>query len=62
MTHSVLQELFNGDSALMNEVVRLIGEVSTLDEAMVIFNSEVHVDDENEAVADFMELLKKYFS
>lgn len=56
------KELFNGDSARMNEVVRLIGEVSTLDEAMVIFNSEVHVDDENEAVADFMELLKKYFS
>ncbi len=56
------KELFNGDSARMNEVVRLVGEVSTLDEAMAVFNSEVHVDDENEAVADFMELLKKYFS
>lgn len=56
------KELFNGDAARMNEVIRLLGETSSLDKAMVIFNSEVYVDDENEAVADFVELLKKYFS
>lgn len=56
------KELFNGDSARMNEVVRLVGEASTLAEAMAVFHSEVHVNDENEAVTDFMELLKKYYS
>lgn len=56
------KELFDGDSARMNEVIRLLGETSSLDKAMVIFNSEVYVDDENEAAADFVELLKKYFS
>ncbi|WP_244074376.1 hypothetical protein [Bacteroides uniformis] len=57
-----VRELFAGDAARMNEVVRRLGEASSLDKAMDIFASEVHPDEENEAAADFMELLKKYFS
>lgn len=57
-----IRELFNGDSSRMNEIVRQLGEVPTLDKAMDIFNSEVHPAEENEAAADFIELLKKYFS
>lgn len=57
-----VRELFAGDAARMNEVVRRLGEASSLDKAMDIFASEVHPDEENEAAVDFMELLKKYFS
>ena len=46
----------------MNEVVRRLGEASSLDEAMAVFISTVRPDEENEATADFVELLKKYFS
>ena len=35
---------------------------SSLDEAMSVFMSTVQPDEENEAAADFIELLKKYFS
>lgn len=57
-----VRELFAGDAARMNEVVRRLGEAPSLGMAMDIFASEVHPDEENEAAADFMELLKKYFS
>lgn len=53
-----VRELFAGDAARMNEVVRRLGEAPSLDKAMDIFASEVHPDEENEAAVDFMELLK----
>lgn len=56
------RELFNGDAARMNEVVQRLGKASSLDEAMSVFVSTVRPDEENEAAADFVELLKKYFS
>lgn len=56
------RELFEGNAARMNEVVRRLGEASSLDKAMDLFVSEVHPDEENETAADFVELLKKYFS
>lgn len=56
------RELFGGDAARMNEVVRQLGESSSLDKAMDIFNSTVHPDEDNVAAADFIELLRKYFS
>ncbi|WP_300702869.1 hypothetical protein [Bacteroides sp.] len=55
------RELFGGDALRMNEIVRLLGEAPDLNKAIVIFNSEVQLDEENEAVIDFIELLKKYF-
>lgn len=57
-----VRELFAGDATRMNEVVRRVGEAPSLDKALDIFLSEVHPDEENEAAADFKELLKKYFS
>jgi len=57
-----VRELFGGDAAKMNAVVVRLNEASSLDRAMEIFTSEVHPEEENEAAADFMELLKKYFS
>lgn len=56
------RELFKGDGARMNEVVEQLGNAATLDEALRIFYSTVAPDEENEAAADFVELLKKYFS
>lgn len=55
------REIFGGDTAYMNEVIRQLGNASSLDAALELFNSTVKPDEENEAVADFMELLRKYF-
>lgn len=56
------REIFGGDTARMNEVIRRLGAASSLDEALSLFSSTVQADEENETVADFIELLKKYFS
>ena len=56
------RELFDGDASRMNEVVRRLGNAPTLNEAMAIFALEVRLNEENEAVADFIELLKKHFN
>lgn len=56
------RELFAGNASRMNEVVRRLGEAPSLEKAMEIFTAEVRPDEENEAAADFVELLKKHFS
>ena len=56
------RELFNGDSEQMNRVIEQISEMSSLDTANAILYSKVNVDEENEAMIDFQELLKKYFN
>lgn len=56
------RELFDGDAVRMNEVISRLGKASSLDEALDIFMSTVHFDQENVAFADFVELLKKYFN
>ncbi|MFR2070298.1 MAG: hypothetical protein ACLS4S_09045 [Bacteroides nordii] len=56
------RELFNGDSEQMNRVIEQISEMSSLDTAIAFLYSKVNVDEENEALTDFQELLKKYFN
>lgn len=56
------RELFGGDAARMNEVLRRLGEAPTLDDALALFAAEVQADEDNAAVADFVELLHKYFN
>lgn len=56
------RELFGGDTARLNEVVERLGNAPSFDAARTILASEVHLDEENEAAADFVELLRKYFS
>lgn len=56
------RELFGGDTARLNEVVERLGNAPSLDAAMTLLASEIHLDEENEAAADFVELLRKYFS
>lgn len=55
------RELFNGDSEQMNRAIEQISEMSSLEAATAFLLSKVSVGEENEAMADFMELLKKYF-
>ena len=56
------RELFNGDREQMNRVIEQISEMSSLDTAIAFLYSKVNVDEENEAMIDFQELLKKYFN
>lgn len=56
------REIFGGDTTRMNETIHQLGNTSSLDKALELFSATVHPDEENEAVADFIELLKKYFS
>lgn len=56
------RELFGNDTELMSRVVQQIGEMNSLDMALAFAASKVKVDEENEAMADFVELLKKYFN
>lgn len=55
------RELFDGDSEQMNRAIEQISEMSSLEAATAFLLSKVSVGEENEAMADFMELLKKYF-
>ena len=56
------REIFGGNTTRMNEVIRQLGDAPSLDKALELFSSLVNPDEENEAVVDFVELLKKYFS
>lgn len=56
------RELFGGDMELMNRLLQQMGEMVSLDAALVLLSSKVQIDEENEAMNDFMELLKKYFN
>lgn len=56
------RELFGGDAARMNRVFAELNDVGSFEAAMALFQSEVHVDEDNEAAAAFVELLHKYFN
>lgn len=56
------RELFDGDTGQMNRVLQQIGEMSTYAAAVSFLASKIEVDEENEAMADLLELLKKYFN
>ena len=55
------RELFGGSMEQMNHVLQQIGEMHSLDAALVFLSSKIKVEEENEAKADLVELLKKYF-
>ena len=46
----------------MNRVIEQISEMSSLETAVAFLGSKVDVNEENEAMVDFMEILKKYFN
>ena len=56
------REIFRGDPELMNRVIEQISVMSSYRTAVAFLASKVSVNEENEAMADFLELLKKYFN
>lgn len=56
------RELFGGDMESMNRLLQQMGEMASLDAALVLLSSKIQIDEENEVMNDFMELLKKYFN
>ena len=56
------REIFSGDPELMNRVIEQISVMSSYKTAVAFLASKVSVNEENEAMADFLELLKKYFN
>ena len=56
------RELFGGDAARMNRVFAELNAAVSFEEAIALFQKEVPVDEENEAVVDFVELLRKCFN
>ena len=47
---------------LMNRVIEQISVMSSYKTAVAFLASKVSVNEENEAMTDFLELLKKYFN
>ena len=56
------RELFKGDTDLMNRVIEQISVMGSYKTAVASLSSKVEIDEEKEAVVDFLELLKKYFN
>ncbi|WP_294628155.1 hypothetical protein [uncultured Bacteroides sp.] len=56
------RELFKGDTELMNRVIEQISVMGAYETAVAFLASKTEIDEENEAVVDFLELLKKYFN
>lgn len=56
------RELFKGDTVRMNRMLDALDEAGTLEMAIGLFKNEVALPDDNEAVVEFMELLRKHFN
>lgn len=56
------RELFGGDTELMNRVIEQISVMGSYKTAVAFLSSKVEINEEKEAVNDFLELLKKFFN
>lgn len=56
------RELFGGDLELMNRIIEQISMMSSYNTAVAFLSSKIKMDEEKEAVGDFLELLNKYFN
>ena len=56
------RELFGGDTELMNRVIEQISVMGSYKSAVAFLSSKVELNEEKEAVNDFLELLKKFFN
>ena len=56
------RDLFGGNTDLMNRVIEQISVMSSYKTAVAFLSSKVELNEEKEAVNDFLELLKKYFN
>ena len=56
------RELFGGNTDLMNRVIEQISVMSSYKTAVAFLSSKVELNEEKEAVNDFLELLKKFLN
>lgn len=56
------QDVFSGDSEFMNRMIEQISAMSSYSTAVAFLASKVTVDEKNESMNDFLELLKRYFN
>ena len=56
------RELFGGNTDLRNRVIEQISVMSSYKTAVAFLSSKVELNEEKEAVNDFLELLKKFFN
>lgn len=56
------RELFGGDVELMNRVLEQLSVMSSYKTALAFLSSKVNLNEESEALNDFLELMKKYFN
>lgn len=55
------RELFNGETNELKRALQEISRMNSMDEVTSYLSSQIEWDEENDAVKDFVELLKKYF-
>lgn len=56
------RELFDGDTEKMNKLLQQISEMDSFDNVMVLLDTRLNVNKEDECFLDFIELLRKYFA
>lgn len=56
------RELFEGDKALMNEVLTALADMPSYDEALAMLRVDFAWDEEQPAVTDFYAMLQQYYS
>lgn len=56
------RELFGGDVELMNRVLEQLSVMSSYKTALAFLSSKVNLNEESEALNDFLDLMKKYFN
>lgn len=56
------RELFEGDNALMNEVLTALADMPSYDEALAMLRVDFAWDEEQPAVTDFYAMLQQYYS
>ncbi|MDR3118400.1 MAG: hypothetical protein LBU44_03140 [Mediterranea sp.] len=61
-TFRFARELFNGDKDEANRVLKELSRMDSLADAVSYLSSQTEWDEENDAVKDLIELLKKYFT
>lgn len=55
------RELFGGDTSALNALLARMDDAHSLEEASLLFVQTIHVPEDNPAIPEFEELLKKYF-
>lgn len=56
------RELFDGNMERMNNILQQISEMESYDNATLLLTSVLNVEEDNEVLNDFLEVIKKHFA